>query len=272
MFLQRLGHFFRLVVVFALAYCTSYAQIKVSGHVLTTDLKPLFDVGVHVNGTVYGTFTTMDGSFNLNIPKDSAYLSFSKEGYATMVRKVKKDDVLEVRMVKLKYGTEWPLKKPSSEPIMVRKDEMWTTYTYSIDTFLLENTAPNARLAAWRLHGYTVYFPLDSLVMYLEESGVDIHKELDFLRAQKKKDTVFLPSDFLEGYRLLNDLAIRMVLEKAIVITDQKIHRIPSIEVRQVSAVFHKKNPRGWQSFWGGLEFWVKDCKQPLFVEVQIMT
>lgn len=264
MFVSRFIPIFCLISI--LIGYNACAQLKVSGRVFDEDCSPLAGVMIVVRGSVIGTKTEADGLFNLDIPWDSAFLSFDYLGYPIQIMKVTVSGVLEVKMDEGGLGAEFPLSKRSDKPLKVRKERGRTIGTYSIDTFPLVNISQDTKRVAWVTHGYTVYLPYKALIKSLDDSHVDRSKELSFLRSENATDTIFLPHDFLQGYVILNNLAVDMIKKKSISITKGN-RRIGSIEIRQVFGLYNKKS--GFKrSGWSGLEFWVKGGKGPLFDSV----
>jgi len=58
-------------------------QITIKGQVTAAGDEALPGVTVVVDGTVTGTITDIDGNFEINVPNQSAVLSFSFVGYKT---------------------------------------------------------------------------------------------------------------------------------------------------------------------------------------------
>lgn len=103
MLIKRIGFCLSqgLLFIFLFWSADSSAQerVKVSGMVQTENNVPLADVSVNVEGKADGTLTTSDGTFSLNIEKNSTLL-FSIIGYEPQRIKIGADaQFIEVKML-----------------------------------------------------------------------------------------------------------------------------------------------------------------------------
>lgn len=175
---------------------------------------------------------------------------------------------MNVRMAEATRDSEkWPLSQRSGKPILKRTEKYWNVSTYSRDKFALAAALPKVRLAMWVVNGYRCYFSYDSLVREIRDAGhgSEVSKLV-------QGDTVSVPEGFLAEFTILNDLAISLIHKKAFIITDPHQQVNEFIEIRQVTATYRARNPRGGHSTWAGLEFWITGSKAPMFTDVQIVT
>src|SRR5678809_1531979 len=74
------------LVVFLLGICVAQAQyFKISGKVTNDKLEPLALVSIQVKGSVKGTISKEDGSYQLYLEEGTYDLAFSMVGYKTLL-------------------------------------------------------------------------------------------------------------------------------------------------------------------------------------------
>ena len=82
-----------------LLYLNAYAQIAVSGKVVSDENEALPGVSVLLKGTNQGTTTDSDGVFKLDVPGQDAVLVLSFVGYLTEEITVGNQTRIDVRMM-----------------------------------------------------------------------------------------------------------------------------------------------------------------------------
>src|SRR6185369_11113355 len=75
-----------LLVVFLFSFCGAQAQyFKISGKITNDKLEPLALVSIQVKGSVKGTISKEDGSYQLHLEEGTYDLAFSMLGYKTLL-------------------------------------------------------------------------------------------------------------------------------------------------------------------------------------------
>lgn len=81
---SRSAHVLRIWVIMLSSVCASYAQVMVSGNVLSgEDSSPLPGVNILIKGTTTGVITDAEGSYRLEVPSAESVLIFSFVGFET---------------------------------------------------------------------------------------------------------------------------------------------------------------------------------------------
>ena len=87
------------LLLFVLAYGTSFAQLSVSGKVSDAAKMPIPGVSVLLKGTSTGTTTNADGDFKIQTSASNAVLIISSIGYASKEVVVKNQTVLDITLL-----------------------------------------------------------------------------------------------------------------------------------------------------------------------------
>ena len=75
-----------LLVVFLFGFCSAQAQyFKISGKITNDKLEPLALVSIQVKGSVKGTISKEDGTYELHLEEGTYDLAFSMLGYKTLL-------------------------------------------------------------------------------------------------------------------------------------------------------------------------------------------
>ena len=74
------------MLVLILCFCVAQAQyFKISGKITNDRLEPLALVSIQVKGSVKGTISKEDGSYELRLEEGTYDLAFSMLGYKTLL-------------------------------------------------------------------------------------------------------------------------------------------------------------------------------------------
>ncbi len=95
-----------LLGMFAFLSSTTFAQIKVSGVVKSSEEEALPGVAVVVKGTSIGVVTDIDGKYNISLPSAQSTLSFSFVGMQSQEIVVNGKSVINVTLSSVSIGVE----------------------------------------------------------------------------------------------------------------------------------------------------------------------
>lgn len=85
-----------MLTILLLCAVSLTAQINVNGHVLDSNNDPLIGASVAIKGSTIGTYTEIDGSFQLEYVASDAILEISYLGYQTVLESIEGRKIIDV--------------------------------------------------------------------------------------------------------------------------------------------------------------------------------